>query len=369
MKKFQKTNRPVLVDRTSSFVDRFLLPASLALLFCLLWGTPAFSLLVGRHCSDCHTMHYSQGGQALSSWGNAGPYSALLVTDCVGCHTGSNAPGRMPYVMSSVAPVYAATGTEANTNTLAGGNFFWVAGGDNNKGHNVVGLAAADPVLSVPPGFDGTLAAADGSVPGGGSWPAGQQVTCAGTYGCHGSHNEAVAAAAIAGGHHTNVSGAITAPGTEPATGYRMLVGIAGFEDPEWELTPTATAHNQYRGTDGLRDNATISSLCMRCHNRFHSDGNSSSGWLRHPVDFDMGNTDFDSEVRGYGGVTKQYQVAVPVASVDVSAPVSQVTFQDDTIVTCLSCHRSHGSPYAKLLRWDYANTIGECVVCHTSKD
>ncbi len=47
-------------------------------------------------------------------------------------------------------------------------------------------------------------------------------------------------------------------------------------------------------------------------------------------------------------------------------------------IVTCLSCHRAHGSPYADLLRWDYdtmiAGNAGDatgkgCFVCHTTKD
>jgi len=49
----------------------------------------------------------------------------------------------------------------------------------------------------------------------------------------------------------------------------------------------------------------------------------------------------------------------------------------DDAIVTCISCHRAHGSQYADLLRWDYATmtahngTTGNvgCFQCHTSKD
>ena len=327
------------------------------------------SAAVSGKCVACHTMHYSQDGRILQEWGDEGPYSALLTTDCIGCHMGTNAGGDTPFIMSGSAPLYAETGTEPNTNTLAGGSFYWVASGDHNKGHNVVGLIGPDPLLSIPPGFDGTLSAADGSIPGGGSWPAGRQVTCAGTYGCHGTHTEIIPESAIAGGHHKGVDGAITDPGVLPARGYRMLIGVAGYEDPDWELTPTATEHNQYKGTDGLQDKATISSLCMRCHNSFHSDGNSSSGWLRHPVDFDMGNTGSDSEVRGYGGIGNQYRVDVPVASVDVSMPLEQVTFQDDTIVSCISCHRSHGSPYDKLLRWDYAGSIGQCTACHTSKD
>ncbi len=338
----------------------------LFLLACL--PVSAIAAVSGK-CVACHTMHYSQDGRVLQEWGQEGPYSALLTTDCVGCHTGVNAGGETPFVMSLSAPIYQETGTEPGTNTLAGGSFFWVASGEPSTGHNVAGLAAPDPFLELPPGFEGTTAAPDGSIPGNGVWPSGRQVSCAGTYGCHGTHRELINEASIAGGHHRGVDGAILDPGTAPARGFRLLVGIAGYEDPAWELTPNDTEHNQYKGSDGVRDVSTISALCLRCHGDFHSNGNTSSGWLRHPVDYDMGNTSADSEVRGYGGPDNQYLPAVPVASSNVTAPLSRVTFQDDTIITCLSCHRSHGSPYAKLLRWDYANSIGQCTACHTSKD
>ncbi len=322
---------------------------------------------VGGKCSSCHSMHYSQGGEVMPEWGESGPYHSLLTTDCIGCHMGTNTGGDTPYIMSDVAPLYDATGTEISTNTLAGGSFFWVAGGDHTKGHNVYGLTSPDPYLPTPPSFTGEIAAADGSVPGGGSWPAGTQVTCAGIYGCHGTHNLAMMEAAIQRGHHKGLDGAIVNPGTTPAEGYRMLIGIAGYEDPEWELTPTNVAHNQYKGVDQATDNSAISSLCMRCHNDFHVD--SGTSWLLHPIDYDLGNESVGAEVRDYGGVSHLYRVDVPVASLDVNSPISQVTFAGDTIITCMTCHRSHGSPYDKLLRWDYVNTNDGCTVCHTSKD
>lgn len=337
-----------------------LLLLSVGLLF--LTELPAVSVMTGRYCSDCHTMHYSQGGGVLSSWTDSGPYNALLIETCVGCHTGTNSDGDTPYVMSTVAPTY-------GTDTLAGGSFFWVTA-DEDKGHNVAGIVTAD-TEPIPPGFNDagvSRAAADGSTPGS-NWSS-NQITCAGIYGCHGTHSETVAETAIAGGHHYNASGAIESPGTSPGGSYRMLVGIAGYEDADWELTRSATDHNQYKGVDGSFSTATISSLCRRCHNDFHSDAGGTSPWLRHPIDFDMGSAAAGSEVRSFGPT---YNPEVPVASTDVSARVSSVTFVDDTIVTCLSCHRAHGSPYDKLLRWDYyasaytSDTAG-CAVCHTSK-
>ena len=46
-----------------------------------------------------------------------------------------------------------------------------------------------------------------------------------------------------------------------------------------------------------------------------------------------------------------------------------------NSIVMCLSCHRSHASQYPDILRWDYAKmTVQDikartgCITCHTKK-
>lgn len=353
--------------------------AWLGMLLAVAAATEAIAAVTGP-CSDCHTMHYSQDGGVLGEWSGPGPHQSLLTTTCIGCHTGSNRGGDTPFVFSVSAPLYDSYGIEVGTDTLAGGNFYWVtqAGGDN-RGHNVAGLAAADPGFSLPPGFEGGRMAEDGSIPGGGVWPAGQQVTCAGVYGCHGSHAENIPTLAIKGGHHKGQSGhIIPAEPFAAESGYRMLVGVAGYEDPAWEYQPTSTRHNQYKGVDSpevLTDLSTIGSMCARCHGQYHDgSGNvgSRSPWVRHPTDYDMGNTAAASEYRDYGGSgVNAYQVGVPLASVDVSLVRTSVSFADDTIVTCLSCHRAHGSPWYRSLRWDYVGNPmgGGCAVCHTSKD
>jgi hypothetical protein len=343
----------------------------LVCLLVMLLVSPAQAAVTGL-CSSCHTMHYSQDGGVLPEWGDTGPYEALLTSDCAGCHMGVNDGGTTPFVFSSAAPVYGDSGSSADSNTLAGGNFHWVAqAGGDSRGHNVAGLMARDTTLAQPPGFTGNRAAADGSIPGGGSWPAGQQVTCAGAYGCHGSHASGSMSGAVRGGHHQGMGGARIAPGTSPAEGFRMLIGVAGYEDSDWEYHSTVSAHNQYKGATGGTDNSTISSLCARCHGNFHAASAPGSPWLRHPIDYDMGSTAANSEYRAYGGVNiNAYRPDIPVASVNVGAPLTKVTFAGDTIVACVSCHRAHGSPYHKMMRWDYAGGIGGgCTACHTSKD
>jgi predicted CXXCH cytochrome family protein len=324
--------------------------------------TPALAKVTGS-CVDCHTMHYSQDGGVLSEWGDEGPYEALLTIDCLGCHTGQNVEnGKTPFVLTTSLPL------DDDSDTLAGGNFYWVSRVDNTRGHNVLGVGGLDS-LTAPPGFNGIGTAADGSQPGDGSWPSGQRVTCAGIYGCHGTHDENSMTSAVRGGHHLGSSGAISTPGTSPAGGYRMLVGIEGFEDSDWEFRPTVTEHNQYKGDTGKGD-STISSLCGRCHGNFHTATGTDSPWLRHPVDYDMGSTGTTSEYRGYGGAGHAYRPDTPVASSSVTSVLSVVTFTNDTIVTCISCHRAHGSPNYKILRWDYTGTISTgCAYCHTLKD
>lgn len=348
------------------------------------------SAKVGGQCAICHTMHNSQGGQpmAIDAAGNpqTTPNDVLLLRGCVACHTGDNDGSNViPYVTGTTPPNYGATGTEGTT--LAGGSFYWVASGTpgnnaalaDSTGHNVAtdGMAGQDAtLLNLPPGSSGGALAA--------------QLRCAGTNGCHGDTSASNDFAAIKGTHHADDS---VIDGATVATSYRFLNGILGLEDSDWEYQPTAASHNQYKGfdrSDETDPGDTISSLCARCHNDFHNGsgnvagtnpvgGTYASPWVRHPTDFDMANTADPSEYRDYGGAgTNAYVVAAPVASNDVSAVLQTVNLtgagSDQAIVTCISCHRAHGTQNADLLRWDYSSVVaggggsGACFECHTTK-
>ncbi|PLX89815.1 MAG: hypothetical protein C0618_00395 [Desulfuromonas sp.] len=355
--------------------------ALLAVLLVLLLPGAVCAVITGP-CSGCHAMHFSQDGTILAEWGSGGPYGALLTDDCAGCHTGVN-DGSAPYVNSTTAPIYNSSGSIGNI--PAGGSFYWVnqAQGDA-RGHNVDILSTADATLSVPPGFEAGRDAADGSRVAGGNWPPGQQVSCSGLYGCHGTHSVADITAALGGGHHGSLSNdTVTNPGTVPYVGFRMLLGIAGKEDPDWEYTFSASDHNQYKGVDdpgGGSDSTTISTLCARCHGLFHSPINemgTSSPWLRHPNDFDLGNS--GGEYANYNGGSG-YNNLIPLGSTNITTVLSSPTVTSaagEAIITCLSCHRAHGSPYLDSLRWDYAaayvpgltDGFGGCAVCHSSKN
>lgn len=357
---------------------------SVFLIFAVMFLLPGSASALSGPCSDCHAMHWSQGGSVLPEWGAGGPYGGLLTNDCGGCHTGVN-DGSAPYVNSNSAPLYDSSSSLGNV--LAGGSFYWTSQplGDV-YGHNVAGLTGPDSSLSIPPGWEAGRDAPDGSRIGNGSWPLGQQVTCGGLYGCHGTHSVADDAAALGGAHHsTNLSNdTVTNPGTTvPYDGYRILLGIAGKEDGDWEYSFSQADHNQYKGSDdpgGGTDETTISSLCQRCHGLFHSPVNEMSTvspWLRHPNDYDMGNS--GGEYANYNGGAG-YNNLIPLGSTNVSSVISTPNVASaggTAIITCLSCHRAHGSPYLDSLRWNYATTytpggtdgFGGCAVCHSSKN
>lgn len=356
-------------------------------LMLLVYAAPCWGRASGP-CSNCHTMHNSQGGAPMAftfvsgvkTFG-AGLNEALLNTNCVGCHQGTNTGvlGSTPFVFQATTPTYSSTGTEASTTTLAGGNFHWVATGTHRAGHNVAGIAVQDPQhLNKPPGQVASL---------------GGQLTCAGTLGCHGSSAIASPVRAVMGGHHGN-NMAVWQDGSTVANSYRFLLGVKGFEDPYYEWRPTATQHNKYSGkrrtteTDTAAAEGTISNFCSRCHGDFHNGaGKIASGtfatgvWLRHPVDMDMSQAQSSSEYLTYNGgsgTNNPYSVISPVATGSTTAAVnSTVTITgsgNSAVVMCISCHRAHGSPHASSLRWNYklwpqATGYNGCAVCHTSKN
>ncbi|MBU1138731.1 MAG: hypothetical protein KKA76_07135, partial [Proteobacteria bacterium] len=275
---------------------------------------------------------------------------------------------------------YGVTGTEADTNTLAGGNFFWVSDMDDRRGHNIQGLALPDQLLTSPPGGYGSFSG---------------QLRCAGTMGCHGDRTVSEQISSVKGGHHYK-DHTIWQTGETVATSYRFLVGIQGLADPDYEFHPTDLKHNKYYGLDRSAESdtavGTISSQCAQCHKDYHNGtatlipgtlipgGTFGSGvWLRHPTDYDMSNAISSDEYKLYNNSSTSgnniYSVISPVATAETSTTVNTQVFAqaNDAVVMCLSCHRAHGSPYAGSMRWNYkawpAGGYNGCAICHTAKN
>ncbi|MEJ2254559.1 MAG: hypothetical protein P8Y75_09375, partial [Nitrospirota bacterium] len=316
-------------------------------------SSPARGKIMGGVCGDCHTMHHSQTGEPVATdlSGNplATPFSRLLVSSCLGCHSGSSAETVYGLPVTNT-PVVNNLADPAHP--LAGGNFYYV-GLDDSNGHNVLPSNPDDLLGTDPPG---------GAFPSGGSYT--EQLRCAGTRGCHGlngGHGEAPVddqLMAMDGAHHDRGA---PLDGSSVGRSYRYLNGISGKEAPDWEYDQSVFSHNEYAGANGYAITNTISYFCAECHGTYHSsaDVGLASPWFRHPTDtvLPAGPTEYS--------IYNSYSLLAPVARPDPFnvLDTTKVTPGEDTVM-CLSCHRSHGSPYYKAMRWDYRSPDLATVLC-----
>lgn len=347
-------------------------------------------------CSNCHTMHNSQNGASMAIGSSTGTKEFLLRGTCIGCHAQGTGQKIVNMDGSQVPQVFH---TDASGD-LAAGNYAYILGGKggtpaDSHGHNVVDLGKQESVLYGPPGGIVLFGHDDGFNVNN------TNLTCAGTNGCHGvrySTQGPTSQQALRGAHHNNVDGQCDLA-TTVANSYRFLRGVKGYENQtdKWQNT-SATSHNEYYGTTSpvqlscstrhcheqpdsvTPPTNTISGFCGTCHGNFHTLKTStssgigtvnSSPFVRHPNDIVIKNS---GEYQYY----TSYDVTAPVGRTTVpSGPSGTVTPGSD-VVTCLSCHMAHASPYPDMLRWDYtqmvAGTTGAgagkgCFVCHTLKD
>lgn len=351
------------------------------------FSNPAMAKVTGR-CDECHTMHFSQGGENWNASG--GPHGKLLVTNCVGCHTGTNdGDNTTPYVYSSSAPSYL-------TDTLAGGNFYWMKHIDHAKGHNVLDLWSTDgdgedDYITKTEGAPGNSYSCANSCHMSLAWKLVDQDSSL-RNGCQGCHLKVK--------HHANDGIGTKYVDTAAKGWYRFLAkhnggavqdhGVVGIEDEDWQYTNSPTDHNEYLGyptnktTTTSLTNRNMTAYCCGCHGNFHVQNEnelgatgvgSQSPWIRHPSDFVIPDTG------EYSGISASYDPLSPVARADVAAlsgtPSDSVVAGTD-MVMCLSCHVPHGSPYDDLLRWDYAGMVAGgggvttdtgCFYCHVTKN
>lgn len=337
--------------------------------------------VVSGSCANCHTMHGYQSGVEITwlkgSTDPDGPYGSLLKGTCLGCHTttgtdpypSSGTYYHYPFVKSSIS------GAFTDTNCLAGGYFPVTELGTTAHTGNAHTLGSTATPVGYPIGY---------------TWYKGTSagLGCAGSSGCHGSQTEDDPAKAITGGHH----------GTS-TYGYRILAAYnngspaavegsgAGGSGKDYEkaliaaVTPSAGArsatdttyyHNIYKAAIG--GTSTISQLCANCHGIFHSETQLAGAWIRHPTDVELPTTmeprndlvynNFDAKFNPYG--------------------FSNVSGTTGTkMVTCLSCHRAHGSDQFDILRFKYTEAEGGeqqagrapgtiiaygCLGCHSSQ-
>ena len=368
MLKNQKTNP----EKATAFSGTLVLVLSLIL---FLPGN-SFAAVTGQ-CSNCHTMHNMQNGASITG---GDPDATLLINDCLGCHTGTNdGTNSIPYVYSTTEPTH-------GTNTLAGGNFYWVKT-DDDKGHNVFS-DNPDDTISVAPG-----------IPTGGA-----QNACGNpTTSCHYRLDNVDPMLGTRQGctkchmmrdnylkyhHHADDSNTVVGSDIGDTDAFFRFLqghmsgagrGVSGIEDADWGYTVSAADHNEYLGNSSVSKTAqqitpfatsghTMTAFCSGCHGAFHHEKDGSSNWIRHPSDAVIPNSG------EYASMSTTYNPAVPVARATLGSVSDTITLGTD-MVMCLSCHVAHGSPYSDMLRWNYDDMVaggggsGGCFTCHTEKN
>ena len=337
-------------------------------------------------CSACHTMHNSQEGVPVAFSFSSGekitsaqPFASLLKTDCLGCHSDAGSEtiiqlggSRVPIVFNLAEPTYPPDGS--NTSSLAGGNFHWLVSKGDAYGHNVYGIASADlryPPTQAPGGVEriGECANCHGSL----------ATAESGCQGCHVAQhhidNDGIEVVDKGLGWYRFLGSVMQRTGDHQPT----AEGVVGIEDPNWEQSPSANQHNTYQGKAGpytsYLESGAIDQKCVGCHSQFHNETLYNSTWIRHPSDVVIPDS-------GEYTAFTTYNPLVPVAKQNVSlqdANFSDISRGSD-MVSCISCHRAHGSPYPAMLRWGYRDWPGNdshttqpafngCAVCHTAKD
>ena len=338
-------------------------------------------------CSNCHTMHHSQTPWP-AGWDSGSPNPALLVNDCVGCHSSDNSTTY--YDLSGCdVPVVLYTGGSAPNSYLAGGNFWWVKqglGGDDTKGHNV--FLGEDDSLTEAPGNNEGFCGTDSCHINLSEQYSGPDTVFVlnGKYGCEGCH---LNVKHHANDHPNGESGLVDSADKgwdRFLSGHGFTgKGVKGYEYKDWEaghpnLASGGTAHNEYIGDAtatgyGFLHGDGVTAFCTGCHGNFcHVGQGSSSPWKMHPSDAVIPNSGEYADAFGANGTgTGPYDPLVPVARTSLPSPDRSKVYIGTDLVQCLSCHRPHGSPYFKLMRWDYKNWPGggddKCTVCHTEKD
>jgi len=357
----------------------------LAVLIILRTTTPA--LAVTGACVNCHTMHNSQDNSPMATFpakgvAGTGPNSFLTRGTCIGCHAQGSGSNIVTIGGSEIPQVF-----HTNATDLAGGNFAYIdgtkAGAGSASGHNVTELFGvnSDANLNFAPGAS-HIVVSDSNL------------TCSGSYGCHGTRNSSnIGTNSLKGAHHGNVNGQLNTADTV-ANSYMFLYRVKGYENTvnKWRNVDANSHHEYFGATTPMPTfdcfnchtyagaapvNQTISGYCATCHGAFHDlggiGGDVTSPFVRHPTDVVIKNSDEYAAYTTYNVLAPPGRPAVPAAASNTVVPGTDV-------VTCLSCHASHASKYPDMLKWDYdgecLSHAGDgtkpncgCFVCHTTKD
>ncbi|MBI5576058.1 MAG: hypothetical protein HY896_06800 [Deltaproteobacteria bacterium] len=371
----------------------------------------------GLVCTDCHTLHNSDGGARISGnklqdggatdWnpGAGGSYRELLKkgdwTDmCLSCHKqGYNTSASADLVgvenTGWTAPiVMTLTGAIPAGISMPAGDFYQ-SNLDPKKGHNPAytkgsasptsKLMAADTVLgNAPPG--GTITD--------GEW------SC---HSCHGMHSRFSGSytawrqikrkvnGVVVTGNVTSFGVETSAGGETQNTAYEPIKSNSRGDIQGTTYVNKRQDGKDLQGADLFVDYSDtnknvyqggFSSFCSACHGDFHGTEQTEGGtdktqtagvWMKHPTNLKM---DMTPTSRKYGITTYKatvtnaqannpnpvgYDFRYPLIKADADFAVlstsasaaDPATLSGNDRLSCLTCHKAHASSFENMTRWD----------------
>ena len=278
-------------------------------------------------CSDCHTMHYSEGGQpAKTPSGEAypGPSQYLIRAEsinllCLSCHDGGTGGNDTAPDVTGVAS-YESTSLKRNA-----GAFQSAVGVSSNKGHNL------SVTNSTAPGSNPIVTFAQG-------------LTCVSCHDAHGNEN------------YRNLQSSV---GNSTSLRITYQNGTYSGNSAVYQIAVNPTSIHYSTGNIQYRyDNTAdgLSQWCKGCHTNFHGSGGDSnlggtasgdnnatnSEWLRHPtIDVTMAEGVTNQHIDTYGWFTT-FNSRLKVVS--PSNQIPGTSGSSDNQVACITCHKAHGS-------------------------
>jgi len=282
-------------------------------------------------CYRCHTMHNSQDGSQVASVPEGNPYLLIHGNSsdvCLSCHA--------DYGQLMGGEGYG-----------PGGDFYWLAQtytwddhglktstGDSH-GHNVISpayLLTGDATLTEAPGGDFLS----------------ERLTCTSCHDPHGNSDFRLLYGTAIGPVYDGIRYDFTEPAPLAAGNTRRTYVGSGGEE-------TDANHTVYK--------SGMSEWCANCHTDFHSENTTN---FVHVTGANLGSTIagiynayVSSDDLNGGSQTTAYWGLVPFE--DVDADLETVDTSNYTAgpggtdkVMCLTCHRSHASPFPDIGRWDF---------------
>jgi predicted CXXCH cytochrome family protein len=312
-------------------------------LFAFIMCLPGLALAGDWHvtgtndCGDCHLQHGSNQRDPTVE----GAYSSLLRKSsvnelCMSCHDGTDPSA--PDVVSP-APMYSSTSSGES-----GAGVLLSVGFENPNGHTL-GVELPVPLTNAP---------------------VSRELTCVS---CHAPHGN---------GNYRNLL-------VDPAgTGASIIIqyGVDVFVGVSPDNPPTSEGSINAYSRDNIGYVSSMTAWCSSCHDQLalNSTASAPAHFNAHPSDIALdayfydGHTDVNHWLGGTGEgfaavLQSQATPRLPFLAPAATDFETSRTATAASRVTCVTCHKAHGSSYRKGMVWPYLDenesNLAGCQQCH----